>query len=108
MVSKMKATTDYHVVDIRMQQVLSSSGAWQAVLDCYMPTRLAARQKVTEDFEVVRMMERDDSRLFHGGVDKAANQLAMLGLSKPTCCQAVISIQNSKQVRILKIVSTRI
>ena len=30
----MKAITDYHVVDIRMQQAVSSSDAWQAVLDC--------------------------------------------------------------------------
>lgn len=39
----MEAITDYNEVEFRLEQAMSPSGAWEVLLDVYMPPTLAAR-----------------------------------------------------------------
>ncbi|CAN0528510.1 unnamed protein product, partial [Laminaria digitata] len=78
----MEAMTDYGMVEFRIQEAMSPSGAWEALEDFYMPKTVAATHGLKKEFETIRMVEDEDPLLFLGRVDKAANQLAMLGCSK--------------------------
>ncbi|CAN0529868.1 unnamed protein product, partial [Laminaria digitata] len=78
----MEAMTDYGMVKFRMQEAMSPSGAWEALEDFYMPKTIAATHGLKKELETIRMVEDEDPLLFLGMVDKAANQLAMLGWSK--------------------------
>lgn len=78
----MEAMTDYHAVELRMQQAMSPRGTWEASLEFYMRRTLATRHRVKKEFEPVRMIEGGDPPLFRGRVDKATDQLPVLGCSK--------------------------
>ncbi|CAM9658717.1 unnamed protein product, partial [Laminaria digitata] len=78
----MEAMTDYGMVEFRMQEGMSPSGACEALEDFYMPKTVAATHGLKKESETIRMVEDEDPLLFLGRVDKAANQLAMLGCSK--------------------------
>ncbi|CAN0169050.1 unnamed protein product [Laminaria digitata] len=86
----MEAMTDYGMVEFRMQEAMSPSGAWEALEEFYMPKTAAATHGLKE-FETIRMVEDGDPLLFLGRVDKAANQLAMLQQERrrgePAHCQ---------------------
>ncbi|CAM9330932.1 unnamed protein product, partial [Laminaria digitata] len=77
-----EAMTDYGMVQFRMQEAMSPSVAWKALEDFHMPKTVAAKHRLKKEFETIRMVEDEDPLLFLGRVDKAANQLAMLGCSK--------------------------
>ena len=65
-----------------MQKAMSPSGAWEALRKHYMPKTLAATQRLKREFETIHMVEGEDPLLFLGRVDKAADQLALLGCNK--------------------------
>ena len=47
-----------------------------------MPRTLAATQILKREFEAIHMEEGEDPRAFLGRIDKAADELAMLGCGK--------------------------
>ena len=48
----------------------------------YMPKTLAATHRLKRELETIRMAEGENPLVFLGRVDKAADELAMLGYSK--------------------------
>ena len=75
----MDLMTGYAIAEFRMQQAESRSGAWQELENHYMPRTLAETHRLKREFEVVHMEEGEDPLVFLGRVDKAADELAMLG-----------------------------
>ena len=78
----MESMTGYAFAEFRMQQAKSPSGAWQELENYYMPKTLAATHRLKREFETIRMAEGENPLEFLGRVDKAADELAMLGYSK--------------------------
>ena len=78
----MDSTTGYAIAEFRMQQARPPSGAWQELEDYYMPSTLAATHRLKRRFEAIHMEEGEDPLVFLGRVDKAADELAMLGCGK--------------------------
>ena len=74
--------TGYAIPEFRMQQAKSPSGAWQEQENHYMPRNLAATHRLKREFEAIHMEEGVDPLVFLGRVDKAADELAMLGCGK--------------------------
>ena len=77
----MESMTGYSIAEFRMQKAMSPSGAWEA-LQKHMPKTLAATQRLKREFETIHMVEGEDPLLFLGKVNKAADQLALLGCNK--------------------------
>ena len=78
----MESMTGYAFAEFRMQQAKSPSGAWQELENYYMPRTLAATHRLKREFEAIHMQEGEDPLVFLGRVDKAADELAMLGCAK--------------------------
>ena len=78
----MDLMTRYAIAEFRMQQAKSPSGAWQELKNYYMPRTLAATHRLKREFEAIHMKEGVDPLVFLGRVDKAADELAMLGCGK--------------------------
>ena len=78
----MESMTGYAFAEFRMQQAKSPSCAWQELENYYMPKTLAATHRLKREFETIRMAEGENPLVFLGRVDKAADELAMLGCSK--------------------------
>ena len=78
----MDSMTGYAIAEFRMQQAKSPSGAWQELENHYMPRTLAATHRLKRNFEAIHMEEGEDPLVFFGRVDKAADELAMLGGGK--------------------------
>ena len=74
--------TGYAIAEFRMQQAKSPSGAWQEQENYYMPRTLAATHRLKREFEAIHMEEGVDPLVFLGRVDKAVDELAMLGCGK--------------------------
>ena len=75
----MDSMTGYAIAEFRMQQAKSPSGAWRELENFYMPRTLAATHRLKREFEAIHMQEGEDPPVFLGRVDKAADELAMLG-----------------------------
>ena len=78
----MDSMTGYAIAEFRMQQGKSPSGAWQELENYYMPRTLAATHRLKREFEAIHVEEGEDPLVFLGRVDKAADELAMLGCGK--------------------------
>ncbi|MEP4444541.1 MAG: hypothetical protein ABJ059_13970, partial [Hyphomicrobiales bacterium] len=78
----MEAMTGYDMAEFRMQKAMSPSGAWKELEDYYMPKTIASRHRLRREFDTIRMTEDENPLLFLGMVDKAADELAMLGCGK--------------------------
>ena len=78
----MDSMTGYAIAEFRMQQAKSPSGAWRELENYYMPRTLAATHRLKREFEAIHMEEGEDPLVFIGRVDKAADELAMLGCGK--------------------------
>ena len=75
----MDSMTGYDIPEFRMQQAKSPSGACQELENYYMPRILAATHRLKREFEATHMEEGEDPLVFLVGVDKAADELTMLG-----------------------------
>ena len=78
----MESMTGCSIAGFRVQKATSPSGAWEELEKHNMPKTLAATQRLKREFATMRMVEGEDPLLFLGRVDKAADQLALLGCSK--------------------------
>ena len=78
----MDSMTGYVIAEFRMQQAKSSSGAWRELENYFMPPTLAATHRLKREFEAIHMGEGEGPLVFLGRVDKAADELAILGCGK--------------------------
>ena len=51
----MESMTGYAFAELRMQQAMSPSGAWQELEKYYMPKTIAATRRLSRVFETIRM-----------------------------------------------------
>ena len=78
----MDSMTRYAIAEFRMQQAKSPSGARPELENYYTPKTLAATHRLKRELEAIHMEEGEDPLVFLGRVDKAADELAMLGCGK--------------------------